>query len=225
MLPHEGARCGGSAGRAGACSAASSRPCGSAAAAVDSRCGPGCQYCKHGKRTAHCGLCTGSDHAGRARACRACVMTCACPLNSCSMHASDPEVQSRMTGAGQVEAALALASAVLQGGDLTSALQAVAAHLAKQATRMQLQQPAGVHAGLASLKRASRARFGSESRRTYVTAHFRSLVQYNADIVSVGGRCCYCCSLAAGGALHCRCRRPAARLAAAHRGAARGAGC
>lgn len=43
---------------------------------------------------------------------------------------------------GQVEAALALAAAVLQGGELSSALQAVAAHLAAEATRLQLQQPA-----------------------------------------------------------------------------------
>ena len=52
--------------------------------------------------------------------------------------------------AGRVDAALALAAAVLQGGQLTTALQAVAAHLATEAARAQLQLPsasaaAGAH--------------------------------------------------------------------------------
>lgn len=67
------------------------------------------------------------------------------------------EFQELVTVAGQVEAALALASAVLQGGDLTSALQAVAAHLGKQAARMQLQQPAGLPRQLATIERLSQA--------------------------------------------------------------------
>lgn len=44
--------------------------------------------------------------------------------------------------AGRVDAALALAATVLQGGELTAALQQVASHLATEAARAQLRQPA-----------------------------------------------------------------------------------
>ncbi len=44
--------------------------------------------------------------------------------------------------AGRVDEALALAATVLQGGELTAALQQVASHLATEAARAQLRQPA-----------------------------------------------------------------------------------
>lgn len=85
--------------------------------------------------------------AARAAAAAAAGLPAAAP-------SSEPaDVLQQLLTSGRVDAALALAGAVLQGGQLTAALQTVAAHLATEATRLQLQQPAAGSSATAAWQR------------------------------------------------------------------------